>query len=74
MQYGHGHKVMPAIWFRYDLSPITVKYTEKRPPFYTFLTMMCAIIGGTFTVAGIIDSMLFTATSVFKKMEIGKLG
>ena len=34
---------------------------------------MCAIIGGTFTVAGIIDSVVFTASSAFKKAQIGKL-
>ncbi|XP_033102871.1 endoplasmic reticulum-Golgi intermediate compartment protein 1-like [Anneissia japonica] len=69
----HGHKVLPAIWFRYDISPITVKYHEKRAPFYTFITTICAIVGGTFTVAGIIDAMIFTAGEVFRKAELGKL-
>ena len=23
LAYGHGGRVMPAIWFRYDLTPIT---------------------------------------------------
>ncbi|XP_006825973.1 endoplasmic reticulum-Golgi intermediate compartment protein 1-like [Saccoglossus kowalevskii] len=73
VSYGHGHRVMPAIWFRYDISPITVKYHEKRAPFYTFITTICAIVGGTFTVAGIIDSMIYSASEVFKKAEIGKL-
>ena len=27
-----------AVWFRYDLSPITVKYTVTRQPFYHFVT------------------------------------
>ena len=58
---------------RYDLNPITVKYHETRPPIYHFMTTICAIVGGTFTVAGIIDSCLFTATEVFKKFELGKL-
>eukprot|EP00096_Caligus_rogercresseyi_P009569 TRINITY_DN326_c0_g1_i4.p1 TRINITY_DN326_c0_g1~~TRINITY_DN326_c0_g1_i4.p1 ORF type:complete len:291 (-),score=99.04 TRINITY_DN326_c0_g1_i4:457-1329(-) len=70
---GHGGRVVPAIWFRYDLNPITVKYHETRPPIYHFLTTVCAIVGGTFTVAGIIDSSLFTATELFKKFELGKL-
>lgn len=35
--------MMPAIWFRYDLSPITVRYKEKRKPFYTFLTTVCIL-------------------------------
>lgn len=70
--YQLGGRV-PAIWFRYDLSPITVRYQEKRQPFYSFLTTICAIVGGTFTVAGIIDSCVFTASEIFKKYEIGKL-
>lgn len=73
IQYGHGGRVMPAIWFRYELSPITVRYIEKNKPFYTFLTTVCAIVGGTFTVAGIIDSFIFTAAEIFKKAELGKL-
>ncbi|CAH1785117.1 unnamed protein product, partial [Owenia fusiformis] len=72
MQYGRAG-ASPAIWFRYEITPITVEYKEKRAPFYTFLTKVCAIVGGTFTVAGIIDSMLFTATELFKKAELGKL-
>ncbi|XP_076825366.1 endoplasmic reticulum-Golgi intermediate compartment protein 1-like [Clavelina lepadiformis] len=71
--YGHGHKIMPAVWFRYELTPITVKYTEKRKPLYHFITMVCAIIGGTFTVAGIVDSMIFSATEMYKKFALGKL-
>ncbi|CAG2103486.1 unnamed protein product [Medioppia subpectinata] len=71
--FTHHGIAMPAIWFRYDLTPITVKYTKKRKPFYSFLTMICAIIGGTFSVAGIIDSMVFTASNIFKKLELGKL-
>ncbi|XP_046851324.1 endoplasmic reticulum-Golgi intermediate compartment protein 1-like [Xenia sp. Carnegie-2017] len=73
ISYGHGGRVMPAIWFRYDLSPITVKYIERRKPFYHFITTVFAIVGGTFTVAGIIDSLLFTASEVYKKFQIGKL-
>ncbi len=57
ISFGHGGRVVPAIWFRYDLNPITVKYHETRPPLYHFLTTVCAIVGGTFTVAGIIDSV-----------------
>lgn len=69
-----GYMVNPSIWFRYELNPITVKYKEIRPPLYHFLTTICAIIGGTFTVAGIVDSFLFSATQAFKKFQMGKLG
>ncbi len=73
VSFGHGGRVVPAIWFRYDLNPITVRYHETRPPLYHFVTTICAIVGGTFTVAGIIDSCIFTATEIFKKFEIGNL-
>ncbi|XP_052772516.1 endoplasmic reticulum-Golgi intermediate compartment protein 1-like isoform X2 [Mya arenaria] len=62
----------PAVWFKYELSPITVQYRETRQPFYHFLTTVCAIVGGTFTVAGILDSCIFTAHEIIKKIEIGK--
>jgi hypothetical protein len=70
--WGH-HRSVPAIWFRYDLNPITVRYTDRVKPFYHFITTICAIVGGTFTVAGIVDSCVFTAHEVFRKMELGKL-
>ncbi|XP_074643996.1 endoplasmic reticulum-Golgi intermediate compartment protein 1-like [Tubulanus polymorphus] len=72
LQMGHGHGVMPAIWFRYELTPISVKYIERRKPIYGFITTLFAIIGGTFTVVGIIDSCIFSAAEVIKKIEIGK--
>lgn len=72
VSFGHGGRIVPALWFKYDLAPLTVKYSHKRPPFYTFLTTICAIIGGTFTVAGIIDSCIFTASEILKKFELGK--
>lgn len=73
ISYGHGHRILPAIWFKYEMTPITVKYTERRQPFYHFITMVCAIIGGTFTVAGIVDSFVFSATEMYKKYSLGKL-
>ncbi|UJR33471.1 hypothetical protein I4U23_020916 [Adineta vaga] len=69
----NAHANIPAIWFRYDIMPITVKYTEHRQKFYTFLTSICAVVGGSFTVASILDSLIFTASELFKKFELGKM-
>ena len=44
-----------------------------RTDYMIYMIQVCAIIGGTFTVAGIIDSAIFTAAEVFKKAELGKL-
>jgi hypothetical protein len=57
----------------YELSPIMVKFTESRNSFAHFLTGVCAIIGGVFTVAGIFDSFIYhSMRSLGKKIELGK--
>jgi hypothetical protein len=66
----HG---LPGVFFMYDLSPIMVKFTETKKSFAHFLTGVCAIIGGVFTVAGLIDSFLYHGLrSMQKKIELGK--
>ncbi|KAL3280980.1 hypothetical protein HHI36_004205 [Cryptolaemus montrouzieri] len=69
-----GESGMPGIFFQYELAPLMVKYTEKARSLAHFLTNVCAIIGGVFTVAGLIDSFFFhTARLIQKKFELGKL-
>ncbi|XP_014479408.1 PREDICTED: endoplasmic reticulum-Golgi intermediate compartment protein 3 isoform X1 [Dinoponera quadriceps] len=64
---------MPGIFFSYELSPLMVKYTEKAKSFGHFATNTCAIIGGVFTVAGLIDSLLYhSVRAIQKKIELGK--
>ncbi|KAK7274661.1 hypothetical protein RIF29_15757 [Crotalaria pallida] len=65
--------VLPGVFFFYDISPIKVTYTEDHVPFLHFLTNVCAIIGGIFTVAGIVDSSIYYGQKTIKrKREIGK--
>lgn len=66
-------KSAPGVYFIYDFSPIKVIYTEGKTTFLHFLTNICAIIGGVFTVAGIIDSFIYHGQRALKKkMELGK--
>nr|XP_012223663.1 PREDICTED: endoplasmic reticulum-Golgi intermediate compartment protein 3 isoform X1 [Linepithema humile] len=68
-----GESGMPGIFFNYELSPLMVKYTEKAKSFGHFATNTCAIIGGVFTVAGLIDSLLYhSVRAIQKKIELGK--
>jgi len=70
-----GHYRLPAIYFRYDLSPITMKFKNFRTPFSHFLVQVCAIVGGVFTVLGIVNSVLHQSLEhVLKKAQINKLG
>ena len=42
LSYHHTGRVIPAIWFRYEMQPITVKYTEQRQKsFDSFITSVC---------------------------------
>jgi hypothetical protein len=55
--------MIPTLYFRYDISPILVKIVQyKEEPFH-FFVQICAIIGGVFTVTGILDTMLNRLTT-----------
>ncbi|XP_019878488.1 endoplasmic reticulum-Golgi intermediate compartment protein 3 [Aethina tumida] len=69
-----GESGMPGIFFQYELSPLMVKYTEKERSFGHFATNVCAIIGGVYTVAGLLDTFLYhTYKMIQGKMELGKI-
>lgn len=58
--------VVPGVFFIYDLSPIMVHITENKKSFVQFLTSLCAIIGGVFTVSALLDRVIY---GVEKKMN-----
>uniref|UniRef100_A0A061R484 Endoplasmic reticulum-golgi intermediate compartment protein 3-like n=1 Tax=Tetraselmis sp. GSL018 TaxID=582737 RepID=A0A061R484_9CHLO len=65
---------LPGVFFFYDLSPIKVVYSETRSSFVHFITGVCAIIGGIFTVSGIVDAFVYHGEkAIRKKIELGKL-
>ncbi|XP_024522703.1 probable endoplasmic reticulum-Golgi intermediate compartment protein 3 isoform X2 [Selaginella moellendorffii] len=49
----------PAVYFLYDLSPITVLIKEERRSFGHLLTRFCAIVGGTFSLTGMLDRWIY---------------
>jgi hypothetical protein len=50
-----------------------VQFAETKTSFAHFLTSVCAIVGGVFTVSGLVDSFLYHGHRVLKKkMELGK--
>lgn len=68
-----GESAMPGVFFSYELSPLMVKYTEKDNSFSHFLVNICGIIGGIFTVAGLVDGVLHKVErQIRRKMELGK--
>lgn len=50
--------IVPEARFSYDLSPMAVSYLETARNWYDYLTGVLAIVGGAFTVVGMLDSGL----------------
>ncbi|KAG7400643.1 hypothetical protein PHYBOEH_004910 [Phytophthora boehmeriae] len=64
----------PSALFTFDISPLVVQITTDSIPFYHFITHLCAVIGGVFTVLGLVDSGVFHAlNTIQKKQQLGKL-
>ncbi|OQE84764.1 hypothetical protein PENNAL_c0026G01690 [Penicillium nalgiovense] len=72
---GHKERVhagggIPGVFFNYDISPMKVINREARPKTFTnFLTGVCAIIGGTLTVAAALDRGLYEGAMRVKKLH-----
>mmetsp|Transcript_24032 Transcript_24032/g.52939 ORF Transcript_24032/g.52939 Transcript_24032/m.52939 type:complete len:373 (-) Transcript_24032:63-1181(-) len=62
---------LPGVFLVYEFTPFMVQKVEKAVPLSHFLISISAIIGGVFTVAGLIDGMLYKSfrglTNVVKK-------
>lgn len=68
LPYGH----MAAAFFKYQLSPITVQFGKEDSSFFHFLTYVCAIVGGVFTVAGMLSRSIHTTAVQFQRRVLGK--
>lgn len=64
---------LPGLFVTYELSPIMVKFIEKQRSFTHFVTSCCAIIGGLFTVAGLLDAFIYRYYNLYKKSQLNKL-
>ncbi|XP_017615227.1 uncharacterized protein LOC108460295 isoform X3 [Gossypium arboreum] len=52
-------RTWPAVYFLYDLSPITVTIKEERRSFLHFTTRLSAVLGGTFALTGMLDRWMY---------------
>lgn len=65
---------LPSAVFSYDMSPMQVLVTRERKSLASFLTQLCAILGGVFTVTGLLDGLIYHGSaSIGRKMQVGKL-
>nr|CAD1819164.1 unnamed protein product [Ananas comosus var. bracteatus] len=60
---------VPVAKFHFEPSPMQVLVTEVPKSFSHFITNVCAIIGGIFTVAGIVDSILHNTLRLMRRLS-----
>lgn len=69
-----GGRLIPGLFFNYDLSPIHVEVSVSRQSFLHFLVQLCAIIGGVFTVANMMSTFMDDVVlRAVRKRQSGKL-
>jgi len=59
----YKNDIVPEAKFTYDLSPIAVTFENKYRAWYDYLTSVMAIVGGTFTVVGMLESGIYSISS-----------
>lgn len=53
-----GSHGIPGIFVKYDLSSLLIRVREEHKSYWQFLVRMCGIIGGVFSVSGMIQSFV----------------
>lgn len=63
----------PGLYVSYDMSPIAITYREYQRTFAHFLTGVCAIVGGIFTITSLFDKAVYRGIhSLKEKVDLGK--
>ncbi|KAI0204707.1 DUF1692-domain-containing protein [Astrocystis sublimbata] len=66
----HARGGIPGVFFSYDISPMKVINREERAKTFSgFLTGLCAILGGTLTVAAAVDRGVYEGATRIKKLQ-----
>ncbi|KAI1503262.1 endoplasmic reticulum vesicle transporter-domain-containing protein [Biscogniauxia marginata] len=66
----HARGGIPGVFFSYDISPMKVINREERAKTFSgFLTGLCAVIGGTLTVAAAVDRGVYEGATRLRKLQ-----
>jgi len=60
-------QLVPNAVFHYDISPVMVVVHEETQGFASFVTKICAVIGGIYTVVGLVDNLIYHGGQSIKK-------
>jgi len=59
----YHYDAVPEAKFIYDLSPVAIDHKQRSRKWYDYLTSIMAIVGGTFTVVGMLESSIYAVTN-----------
>ena len=57
-----GSHGAPGIFFKYDLTAMSVEIVEQRRSFVRFLVRLCGIVGGIFATSGMLHALIGSLT------------
>lgn len=68
----YRNDMIPEAKFIYDLSPIAVSYRTESRRWYDYCTSIMAIVGGVFTVVGMLESSIHATVKAAKRRNTYK--
>lgn len=66
----YENDTVPEALFLYDLSPISVSYRTDSRHWYDFCTSVMAIVGGVFTVVGMLEASIHATITSAKRQSM----
>jgi hypothetical protein len=56
------HQAVPGVFINYEVSPLSALVREERLGILSFLTSVCAVIGGVYVIVGMADGLFGSLT------------
>ncbi|GFS01522.1 endoplasmic reticulum-Golgi intermediate compartment protein 2 [Elysia marginata] len=73
LNHGRGSHGVPGIFVKYDLSSLMIRIKEVHRPFWQFVVRMCGIVGGIFSVSGMLNALMgFLTDFVCCRLKLGR--
>lgn len=66
----YRNDMVPEAKFVYDLSPIAVTYRQSSRRWYEYFTSLFAIIGGVFTIVGLVESTIHATVTKARRRSV----
>ncbi|XP_077994203.1 endoplasmic reticulum-Golgi intermediate compartment protein 2-like [Glandiceps talaboti] len=73
INHASGSHGVAGVFFKYDLSSLSIKVTEEHQPIWQFMVRLCGIVGGVFATSGVLHSVIgFLFDVICCRYKMGK--